>query len=108
MDNEKFALFEKTFLMSKKFLAFFIITLALVGQNVFALWQMTSANEMNMWAATWMIVNSIGLAFVGLAFNVSQARLDSAVRLAAVLGDKLDFKNLPKQIKDALPVGGGE
>ena len=79
---------EKSFLMSKKFLSFFFTLAALTGVNVFIILKIENAGDIGMWTAMVLITNSVTKSFVSLAFNVKQAALDSAVRLASILGDK--------------------
>lgn len=88
MDDDQFKRFEKTFLLSKKFLAFFLTLVVLAGIDVLIIWKIANAGDIGMWTATVLITDIVALAFVSLAFNVKQAALDSAVRLASILGGK--------------------
>ena len=100
MNEEQYKRFEKSFLMSKKFLAFLLTLVALTGIAAFLIWKMASAAEMGMWTAVVLTTDIVALAFVSLAFNVKQAALDSAVRLASILGDKFSldrFKGITGQ-----------
>lgn len=100
--GDKFKIFEKTFLMSKKFLAFLVITAVLSGHAFFIIWKIADVSAIGMWPASLLMVNIACISFVGLAFNVTQAKLDSAVRLAQVFGGKFDFKSLPSSIQKTI------
>lgn len=100
MDNEQFKRFEKSFLMSKKFVAFLLTLVALTGIATFIIFKMVDAGGLSMWTAVVLTTDIVALAFVSLAFNVKQAALDSAVRLASILGDKFSvdkFKGMTGQ-----------
>jgi len=92
--NDKFKTFEKTFLMSKKFVAFFLTLAVLAAIAGFIVWKTADAGNISMWTACVLIADIVCLSFVSLAYNVSQAKLDSAVRLATVLGDKFPTDKL--------------
>ena len=93
MNDDQFKKFEKSFLHSKNFLAFLLTLVALTGIAAFIIWKMVDAGDVGMWTAICLTTDIVALSFVSLAFNVKQAKLDSAVRLASILGDK--FK-IPK------------
>lgn len=97
--GEKFQLFEKTFLMSKKFVAFFLTLAVLAGIEIFLIWRITDAGNIGMWLATVMIVDIVCLSVVSVAFNLKQAALDSVVRLAAILGEKFPLDKFKNALK---------
>jgi hypothetical protein len=94
MDSDQFKQFEKSFLMSKKFIAFFLTLMVLTALPAFLIWKTADAGDIGMWTAIFLITDVVALAFVSLAFNVKQAALDSAVRLASILGDKFSADKL--------------
>jgi hypothetical protein len=86
--------------MSKKFVAFLLTLVALTGIAAFIIWKMVDAGDIGMWTAIVLTTDIVALSFVSMAFNVKQAALDSAVRLASILGDKFSvdkFKGLTGQ-----------
>jgi uncharacterized Tic20 family protein len=100
MNDDQFKKFEKSFTMSKKFIAFFLTLLVLAGIDIFIIWKIADAGDISMWTATVLITDIVALSFVSMAFNVRQAALDSAVRLASILGDKFSldkFKGMTGQ-----------
>ena len=94
MDKDLFKQFEKSFLMSKKFVAFFLTLVSFTGMNMYIIFKTANAGDIGMGTTTVLSVNSVCIAFVSLAFNVKQAALDSAVRLASILGDKFSPEKL--------------
>lgn len=88
MNDALFKKFEKSFLMSKKFIAFLLTLIVLAGLGIFTIWKIAEAGDIGMWTATFLIIDLVCLSFVSMAYNLKQAALDSAVRLASILGDK--------------------
>ena len=100
MNEEQFKRFEKTLFASKKFVAFLLTLIVLSGLGVFLIWKIADAGDIGMWTSMLLITDIVALSIVSLANNVSQAKLDSVVRLASILGDKFPvdaFKKLTGQ-----------
>lgn len=87
MNDDQFKKFEKSFLHSKKFIAFFLTLLVLAGIDIFIILKIADAGNINMWTAMVLITDIVALSFVSLAFNVKQAAIDAGVRLASILGN---------------------
>ena len=87
MNEEQLKRFEKTLLASKKFVAFLLTLAVLTGIAAFIIWKTVDAGDLGMWTAIVLTATVVAISFVSLANNVSQARLDSAVRLASILKD---------------------
>jgi membrane-associated PAP2 superfamily phosphatase len=82
--HELLRIMEKSWITSKKFIAFFVMELLLTVIIILTLKTQTIFD----WAlASFMIGVIFVMGFIAVAFNLSQAQLDQYVRGAALLGN---------------------
>ncbi len=96
--TETLSRMEKAWFRSKKFIAFILTVVCLCGLGLAALkWQ----PGLDWPLAGFMIAIVICITFTALAFNVTQAKLDTFVRVAALVGKgPADYT---KKLKEVLP-----
>ena len=94
--HEIMKIVEKAWFQSKKFLAFITIEAMLFTMAVLALkWQANLGWPLS----TFMLAIVLVMGFIAVAFNLSQAKTDSFVRVAALAAGKV-----PKNIMDRMEV----
>lgn len=89
---------EKPWYKSKKYLAFLLTLLGLLGLASAVVTVMAKVGEFSWAGASALIVIVVCATFASIAFNLNQAKTDSFVRVAAVLSGKLP-KSMAKELK---------
>lgn len=87
--------FEKAWYESKKFLSFLFMEIVL-GFVLCYLVAEQGSFEMNVYFATVVIALASIMGFIAVAFNLSQAKLDSYIRMSALMNGKKTSEDLEK------------